>query len=43
MLGAIGFGQSNGLVPFIQGKVFIAGDTLFANTAEFVLSAGVRF
>lgn len=43
VIGGMGFGQGNGLIPFVQGKVFVAGDTLFANTAELVLCAGVRF
>ena len=43
LLGGIGFGRENGVTPIIQGKVFFAGDTLFANDTEFVLSAGVRF
>ena len=31
-----------GLVPFVQGKVFLAGQTLFANDAEAVIAGGIR-
>ena len=43
LTGGLGFPQMSGVTPVIQGKVFLAGDTLFANTAEFVMSAGLRF
>ena len=43
LLGGLGFGGRSAVIPFVQGKVFLAGDTLFANTAEVVLSAGIRF
>ena len=43
LTGGLGFPQLGGMIPFVQGKVFLAGDTLFANTAEFVMSAGLRF
>ena len=44
LIGGFGFPhQVSGVTPVIQGKVFIAGETLFANTAEFVMSAGLRF
>ena len=31
------------LVPFVLGKVFLAGQTLFANDAEAVVMGGIRF
>ena len=31
------------LVPFVQGKVFLAGQTLFVNDAEAVIMGGIRF
>ena len=43
LVGGMGLAQENGLVPFVQAKVFLAGDTLFANGTEFVMTAGLRF
>ena len=44
LLGGLTFGsRESGASPLVQGRVFLAGDTLFANDVEVVLSAGIQF